>query len=69
MITATQQGQYRVVDLGEGADTELRYAWVETVAGSERTMCAFLLFSDALQMLPSFQTRETRERAGRAVIS
>ncbi len=64
---ATQHGQYRVVDLGESAD--LRYAWVETVAGSERTMCAFLLFSDAIQMLPSFQTRETRERAGRAVIS
>jgi len=57
---ATGHGQYRVVDLGAAQD--LRFAWVEYVGNSHRTMCAFVLFSDAVKMLPSYQERETRER-------
>lgn len=64
-IVATQHGQYRVVDTG--AASELRYAWVETVGSASRTMAAFALFTDAAEMLRSFQARETRERAGRLV--
>ncbi len=59
---ATTHGQFRVVDLG--ASQEQRWAWVEYVAGSERTMCSFVLFTDAVQMLPAYQMRETRERGG-----
>lgn len=57
---ATTHGQYRVVDLG--AAQEQRWAWVEYVGDSRRTMCSFVLFSDAIQMLPGYQAREARER-------
>jgi hypothetical protein len=59
-VVATTHGQYRVVD--HGAATELRYAWVERVGSDERTMCAFVLFTDAIHMLPGYQSRETAER-------
>ena len=58
---ATNHGQYRVVDLG--ATQEQRWAWVEFVGDSRRTMCSFVLFSDAILMLAAYQAREARERA------
>lgn len=59
-MIATHHGQYRVVD--RGLATDLRYEWVEHVGDSTRTMCAFALFTDAVQMLAGYQARETAER-------
>jgi hypothetical protein len=42
----------------------LRYAWVESLGCDSRIMARFMLFTDAVRMLPAFQERETRERAG-----
>jgi hypothetical protein len=60
-VVSTRGGQYRVVDLGSAED--LRYVWIERVGGTERTMCSFVLFTDAAVMLRSYQDRENAERA------
>lgn len=58
-LLSTVAGQYTLVDLGAGA--AFQYHWIETIKSHGRTIAAFALQLDAMQLLAHYQARETEE--------
>lgn len=56
---ATTHGRFSLVDLGSSVD--LRFAWIETVGETRRTLGAFYLFTDAIKLHASYEDLEARE--------
>ncbi len=58
-LVSTVAGQFTLFDVGAGV--AFQFHWIETLKGQERTMSAFVLATDAMQLFSYYQARETAE--------